>query len=550
MTLESIINERRLRTLSDLTKRIPLQDAPDEGFDLIRDALARNRHDIPFAVLYLADAAGSFSQAAFCSGLAGAQAVSISLRARDSEDEHPVARAVRTVEPQLFAARMICGPGAACDGCAGRQQAFALPFLLPGQAQARGVLVVGLNPAQDFDTNYRMFLELVASHIATAVAHADAIGAERRRVASRTQALRTASKLLSAVFDRAPGAIAITDIDGRFVRANAAYQRLVGYAENELVGRSMQELADPEDDARKQALLQELRDGRRTSFELEMRYVRRDGWVIWVSNFVSVIDDEQRRPRYFVKITQDITDRKRAEREILASRNALSALYDRLQSVRETERVALAREVHDQLGQILSAAKIDIKLLEDDLRPKDTVLSRRKISTELRSARRTLDKAIQLVRQIATELRAPDIEDQGLHAAIAWHVRDFERRTKIRCHLVLPAGAPEPAGEAASALFRIFQEAMTNVLRHAKASQVWISVTHRKHAVLLRVRDDGAGISRKHARSAHSIGLVGMRERASLVEGRLLIGPARGGGTLVSAKIPITAAEPHEGSRT
>ncbi|WP_292935458.1 PAS domain S-box protein [Noviherbaspirillum sp.] len=547
MTSESAINERRLRTLSDLTKRISLGNRLDDCFGLIREALSRNQRDIPFAVLFLADAGGRLGEPAFCSGLPGAQAISIPLHAGDGNDEHPVARAVRTAEPQLFRARAICGETASCDGCAEREQALALPFLLPGQSQPRGVLVVGINPDQPFDTTYRMFLELVAAHIATAVAHAEAVGAERRKVASRTQALQTASKLLSAVFDRAPGAIAITDLDGRFVRANPAYQRLVGYGESELIGRSMQDLADPDDFTRKEALLQQLLRGERASFELEMRYLRRDGWVIWVNNFVSVIDDEQRRPRYFVKIAQDITDRKRTERELLVSRNELRVLYDRLQSVRETERAALAREVHDQLGQILSAAKIDIKLLEDDIRRRDTVLSRRKVSTELRSARGTLDKAILLVRQIATELRAVELEEQGLYAAVEWHARDFERRTRITCHVTLPADLPEPQGAAATALFRIFLEAMTNVLRHANAGQVWISVMPRGRNMLLRVRDDGSGISRQRVRSAHSIGIIGMRERAALVEGRLLLGPLRNGGTLVSARIPMGAAHDTQG---
>lgn len=358
-------------------------------------------------------------------------------------------------------------------------------------------------------------------------------------VAARTQALQEASKLLAAVFDRAPGGIAITDVEGNFVRANAAYQKLVGYSEEELLSRTMENLTHPDDYESKKSLFAQLLRGECHSFEMELRYIRSDGRTIWVNNFMSTIDDEAHRLRYFVKIAQDITDRKRAEQEILSSQAALRTLYERLQTVREEERVALAREVHDQLGQVLSAAKIDIKLLEDDVRTKGASLSRRRISVELRSARRSLDEAIRLVRDIATELRAPVIEEQGLYEAIRWHARDFERRTRIRCSVTLPHDLQQPRGAIAVALFRIFQESMTNVLRHAKASQVWVSLARRGRSVLLRVRDDGVGLSPRRARSAHSIGLAGMRERAALAKGRLVVGRLRTGGTLVSARMPL-----------
>jgi PAS domain S-box-containing protein len=359
------------------------------------------------------------------------------------------------------------------------------------------------------------------------------------RVEERTKKLRAASELLTAIFDRAPGGIAITDIEGRFIRANVAYQELMGYSEHELLARSLESFTDPADYPRKKALLQQLLNRERESFEMEMHYRLPNGGLIWVNNFVSLIVGEGNRPYYFVKITQNITDRKRAEEEILSSQKELCKLYDRLQTVRKEERVTLAREVHDQLGQILSAAKIDIKLLEDDIRRHDAVLSRRKISIELRSARRTIEKAIHTVRKIATELRAPELDGQGLRAAIEWHARDFERRTRIRCNVSSPAGMQDPVGEVAEALFRIFQEAMTNVLRHAKAGQIWVTLAWCGRTVLLRVRDDGVGIPRASARSTRSLGLKGMRERAAIAGGRLVVGALRPHGTLVAVRVPF-----------
>jgi PAS domain S-box-containing protein len=360
-----------------------------------------------------------------------------------------------------------------------------------------------------------------------------------RRVEARSGELRQATRLLAAMFDRAPGGIAILDTEGAYVRANPAYEALLGYREGELAGRRIGSLIEVEDYPEAASQLRQLLAGEAGSRQCELRYRRADGTVIWVHNFMSMIEDEQRRPRYFVQIAKDVTERRRNEAERAAAREELDVLYQRLQTVREAERTALAREVHDQLGQILSAAKIDLRLLEDDIRLHGAAEKPGRIVSELRSASGTLDRAVQLVRQIATELRAPSLDGQGLYAAIEWHARDFERRTRIPVHLELAAGAQQPSRAAGEALLRIFQEAMTNVLRHAHARGIWICIDRRADALLLRVRDDGAGIARGAGRASGSLGLTGMRERAALAGGRLAVGPLRPRGTLVSALVPM-----------
>jgi PAS domain S-box-containing protein len=357
------------------------------------------------------------------------------------------------------------------------------------------------------------------------------------RVEQRTAELREAHGLLAAVFDRAPGGIAITDLEGKIVRVNAAYAALTGYPAAELPFRPASERVDAADLARLRAGQARLLAGQVQSFEIEMRYRCPDGRRPWVSNFISMIEDGVRR--YFVAIARDITERKRVEAERQTAQLELRTLYERLQTVRESERTALAREVHDQLGQILSAAKIDIKLLEDDLRRGTRPLAREAIIAELGSASATLERAIGLVREIATELRAPELDEQGLYAAIGWHARDFELRTRIACKAAFPERRPHPSRPAAAALLRIFQEALTNVLRHAQASEVRVSLVRRGGALVLRVCDNGIGIARGRLRAGGSLGLQGMRERAELVDGRLLAGPLPGGGTLVTARVPL-----------
>lgn len=358
------------------------------------------------------------------------------------------------------------------------------------------------------------------------------------RVERRTRDLNSANALLEAVFDRAPVATAMSDVEGRILRANAAYASLVGASAAQLRGLGVDHFVHPDDLAQKSARLQQLVAGEGPGSVLEMRYRRAGGREIWVENFAAVMHDEAGRPQFVVEIVQDITARKRAADEVLASRNELRWLYDWLQRVRREERIALAREVHDQLGQILSAAKIDIKLLLEDVQASRSGLPRRKLLSELRSATTTLDQAIESARSIATELRPPEIENQGLYTAIAWHSNDFERRTRVNLHVALPAPRGGPNGAGAVTLFRIFKEALTNIVRHARATTVWVSVHRRGAFLFLRVRDNGVGIARERVHAAGTLGLVGMRERAQLARGRVAIRALASGGTLVSAVVP------------
>ncbi|MFD2365650.1 ATP-binding protein [Pseudoduganella sp. GCM10020061] len=358
-----------------------------------------------------------------------------------------------------------------------------------------------------------------------------------RRVSARTRDLDAANEVLKALFDRAPAAIAMLDLESRIVRSNRAFWRLTGYGDDELRGQTLENITEPDDFRRGQAQVRRLLSGELTRFDMEVRYLRKDGETIWADKFVGTIPGDDGRPRYLVKIVQDITARKRAEQMVRASQSELRELYERLQSVRKDERIALAREVHDHLGQLLSAAKIDIKLLLEDVQSGSGPVPREMLVPELRSASDSLEQAIGSVRSIARDLRPPEVENQGLYAAIRWHAQDFERRTRIRFVLELPSDQRGPSDSAAGELFRIFQEALTNVLRHAMATEVVASVQERGCKLLLRVRDNGVGIER-NAGGGATLGLVGMRERAALSGGRVLVGPLRPRGTLVSALLP------------
>jgi NO-binding membrane sensor protein with MHYT domain/two-component sensor histidine kinase len=224
--------------------------------------------------------------------------------------------------------------------------------------------------------------------------------------------------------------------------------------------------------------------------------------------------------------------------ELARTNKSLRALASRLNTVREEERVLIARNVHDELGQALSAAKMDISLLEREARSRPEEISPTLILGELDSAKRTIDKAIDLVNSIATELRPAVLDEAGLAAAIEWQAQDFEKRTRIKCRIVSSGGVPEPDREHAIALFRILQEALANVARHAQAKLVEIELKEEAGNYVLQVRDDGVGIPDSRLSDWRSLGLIGMRERALVFGGQVRIERGERRGTAVTVSIP------------
>jgi len=211
----------------------------------------------------------------------------------------------------------------------------------------------------------------------------------------------------------------------------------------------------------------------------------------------------------------------------------LRALAARLQSVREEERKRVAREIHDQLGQALTAIKIDLSGLVRELPADLKHLSRRTSSTLT-----LVDETIQTVRRIATELRPGILDDLGLAAAVEWAGEEFEARTGIKCRLDLSEGSISIDPERATAVFRIFQETLTNVARHAEASELEVRLAKLDRHLILEVHDNGRGIPEDKLSRGESLGILGMRERALLLGGEITISGIPGKGTTVSVRIP------------
>lgn len=212
-----------------------------------------------------------------------------------------------------------------------------------------------------------------------------------------------------------------------------------------------------------------------------------------------------------------VLERKRAEEEIMRSQKQLRDLYHRLELVREEERTRMAREIHDELAQTLTALKLEISLLDKKLKKNDpTLRSCTQMMLEV------LNTTIQAGKKLVMDLRPPLLDDFGLPEAIEWQAIEFEMRTGIQCDIDFGKNYLVLDKDRSTTLFRIFQETLTNVTRHAKADKINISLTESNGDVTLQIRDNGIGISKKQISNLRSLGLLGIRERA-LVWGEKLI---------------------------
>lgn len=274
-----------------------------------------------------------------------------------------------------------------------------------------------------------------------------------------------------------------------------------------------------------------------------IRWVHPDGRIVWAEHFRTPVYDASGALVAFEGIARDITARVESERRLRESELQLRQLAARLQGAREAERAEVARELHDELGQTLTALKLEINRAVVALRGEAL---RVPAVDRVQSVVGLVDLGIAIVKRISTRLRPATLDHLGLAEAIRWEALTFKARTGVRCQVRANRQHTRLSGEQQTALFRIVQEALTNVVRHAQASSVQITIREDDHGVEVRIRDNGRGISPERAADPASIGLLGMRERAALVGGTFRIGGQRGKGTVVSVHVPLASAEiPH-----
>ena len=253
-------------------------------------------------------------------------------------------------------------------------------------------------------------------------------------------------------------------------------------------------------------------------------------------------------------LKQEIAKRTIIGDELKESRERLRNLTKHLQKIREQERASLSRELHDELGQVLTGMKMDIRWIERRLPEESTSILER-----LRSTITLIDDAIRSVQRISMALRPPALDDFGLSEAIKLVLTNFEKKAHFTCTFISTPQRIVLNREISTEVFRICQEALTNIARHAEAKNVTVLLQNTGDKLIMEVRDDGRGITKKEIMDRTSIGLTGMRERAYAIEGDLTIIGMRRKGTIVTLSVPLNEekeknkqdnkAQPEKGAR-
>jgi len=315
-----------------------------------------------------------------------------------------------------------------------------------------------------------------------------------------------------------------------FLAVNESAIRHYGYSREEFLGMTILDIRPPEDATAVRAQML-LKDDEFIRKSAPWTHRTKDGTLLQVAIFSQAAIFEGRSVR--VVLAEDITERQRSEERLRESEQQLRELAGRLQSVREEERLRVARQLHDELGQALTALKMNCAWITARLpeAPKG-VLDKLQSSIEL------VDETIVTVRRLSAELR-PGILDLGLSAAIEWQAAEFQSRSDIECTVEL-IGEEEMLDTArATEIFRVFQETLTNVARHANATQVKVILSQKFDEVSLEVRDNGRGIVEEEINDRHALGILGMRERVALLGGSFSIQGRPDCGTTVQVVVPV-----------
>jgi PAS domain S-box-containing protein len=346
-------------------------------------------------------------------------------------------------------------------------------------------------------------------------------------------ALRERESILRLFVRHSPAAIAMLDREMRYLVVSRRWMSDYHLPNRDIHGRSHYEVF-PDIPDRWKEIHRRCLAGAVEHCE-EDPFPRQDGkidWVRWEIRPWRRIDDSIGG---IIIFSENITDRRQARDDLQRSLAQVRALAGRLQSVREEESKRLAREIHDQLGQALSALRLDFTSLLCEI-PEAAQHPANRASSILK----LVDETIQMVRRIATELRPGMLDDLGLVATIEWAGEDFQARTGTKCRLDLPREDFAIDSERATAIFRILQETLTNVARHAAASEVVVRLGEENGDLILEVQDNGKGIAEAKLSESGSLGILGMQERALLLGGELNISSAPREGTTVRARIPQT----------
>ncbi|HSY16881.1 MAG TPA: PAS domain S-box protein [Candidatus Acidoferrales bacterium] len=351
------------------------------------------------------------------------------------------------------------------------------------------------------------------------------------------EALKKAEDNHRFVLDATPAMIHTARPDGYLDYFNQRWTDYVGVPMEKLQGWGWMTVIHPEDIEGEVSRWREcVASGEPFRYEVRMR--RADGKYRWVLHHKVAVRDGQGNIVKWCGSSMDIDDQKQAERLLRDSYAQLRALSARLQSVREEEAIRIAREIHDDLGQKLTGLKMDLRRAERKIEGLGNSPAVNSLLDTVVSATELVDGTTASIQEIAANLRPEMLDKLGLGAALRYESRRFQERTGVLCEVILPETEPELSTGVSTALFRIFQECLTNIARHAHATNVKAVLELDGGWVILSVQDNGRGITEAEMADPESLGLLGMKERAALLGGAAVFQRAPGGGTVARVRVP------------
>jgi two-component system sensor histidine kinase UhpB len=346
---------------------------------------------------------------------------------------------------------------------------------------------------------------------------------------------RAQQAFLASIVEFSDDAIIGQDLEGLINSWNRGGEKVYGYKIAEVKGKPISILFTSGNYDGALAQIDRIKKGE-PSVSFETFHLTRDGQRINVALTISPIKDALDQLIGVSTISRNITDHKRAEEELLRSHAQLRDLAAHLQTIREEERTEIAREIHDDLGQMLAGLKMELYCLK----PK---VGKKTVENKINSLLKLISKGIDASRRICARLRPVVLDDLGLTAAMAWEAKEFEGRPGIECQMRLRPPDTPTSRDCSTAIYRIFQEALSNIARHAQAKNVKVLLKEEGGCLILEIQDDGMGIEEARVSSSQSLGLVGMRERALAHQGTVVVSGKPRQGTTVRLAVPLVPKE-------
>jgi PAS domain S-box-containing protein len=351
-----------------------------------------------------------------------------------------------------------------------------------------------------------------------------------------TRALHNVEARVAGILESAMDAIITVDESQRIVLFNAAAEAVFGCPREQAIGAPLAWFIPERFRAGHSGHVREFGEtgtsSRRMGAQRIVTGLRRNGEEFPIDASISHVSEGG--SKYYTVILRDVTERVLGEKALRRSREDLRELAAAANSVREQEKSRIARELHDELAQALTALKMDVSWMRERLAHSDAA-----VGEKLAAMHQMLDSTVAATRRISADLRPLMLDDLGLVPAAEWLVQNFKQRTGISCELVLGVPELDLRDPHATAIFRILQESLTNIARHAQASLVDVTLDVEDSAVLLTVHDNGRGFVPDDSRKPNSFGLMGLRERAYLLGGEVQIDSGHGRGTTVHVKVPL-----------